>query len=150
MSSFPHWIILPLLTFLVHFLQHLNPNNPLNTLGPIKCLSYFLFTISLFMSSLPLLFSLNSVVSHCTNFLANTLSLFPLSYYIVLTCLQYWLKSILCLLYACICLVDMTREKHATTLTGFTLCSWSLTLMLPSYYNPTLSDIIISFLLLSP
>lgn len=111
-----------------------------------------LFSISLLMSSLPLLFSLNSIVNHYTDSLANMFSLFLLSNYLILTCPQSKLKSILYLFHACICLVDMNKEKHKTMLTGFTLCSWSLTLsgtlILPRSYTPTLLGLIISFFFL--
>lgn len=126
-SSFPHWPSPPLI-FLVYFSYYLISNNPVNSPGPIKYLSYFFFIISLLVFSLPLFFSLSSLVNHYTNSLFNALNLFPLPYYIVFTCLQSWLKSILCLLHDCICLVGMTREKHTIMLTGFTLCSWLLTL----------------------
>lgn len=129
-SSFPYWLFIPL-TFLVYFFQYFNYNNPLNQKGLIEYLSYFFFTTPLLMSSLPLLFNLKSVVNHYTNSLANAISVFPLPYYIGFAYLQSWLKSILCLLHACICLVDMTKEKHTTMLTGLTLCSWSLTLSGP-------------------
>lgn len=95
----------------------------MNAPGPINLLIQLPFTISLVMSSYSLLFSLNSIVSRYTNSLANALSLFPLPHSIVFTCLQSQLKSILCLLHADICLVDMTREEHKIMLTGLTLCS---------------------------
>lgn len=123
MTSFSSFPLSPPLIFLIYFSYYLISNNPVKSTGPIKYLSYFFFTISLLVSSLSLFFNLSSLINHYTNSLANALNLFLLSYYIVFTYLQSWLKSILDLLHACICLVGMTREKHTIMLTGFTLCS---------------------------
>lgn len=99
-SSFPRWLPPPLTSssfrLVSQFQQSFEPTRT-------KSIYFTSFSLSHHSSSLPLLFSLNSVVNHYTNSLAYTLTLFPLSHYIVFTCLQCWLKPILCLLHVCTC-----------------------------------------------